>query len=96
MALFIVQVLQLIKDRANICNQLHLPAQSGNNQVLEAMRRGYTVEAYRQLVDRVRSILPGRLQAKGFRIYQKVMLIIKIQGDKILLNLLKVNFFLFF
>ena len=52
-------MLQLIRDEDNICNQLHLPAQSGNNQVLQAMRRGYTVEAYRQLVDHVRAILPG-------------------------------------
>ncbi|KAL4233104.1 CDK5 regulatory subunit associated protein 1 [Mactra antiquata] len=52
------EVLYLIKERANICNQLHLPAQSGNNEVLAAMRRGYTVESYHKLVDRVRTILP--------------------------------------
>ncbi|KAH3727812.1 mitochondrial tRNA methylthiotransferase CDK5RAP1-like isoform X2 [Dreissena polymorpha] len=52
------EVLELIRDRDNICNQLHLPAQSGNNTVLAAMRRGYTVEAYRDLVARVREILP--------------------------------------
>lgn len=53
------EVLHLIKERANICNQLHLPAQSGNNEVLKAMRRGYTVEAYRTLVDHVRNLVPG-------------------------------------
>ncbi|XP_053396427.1 mitochondrial tRNA methylthiotransferase CDK5RAP1-like isoform X2 [Mercenaria mercenaria] len=53
------EVLHLIKERGNICNQLHLPAQSGNNQVLKAMRRGYTVEAYMNLVGHVRSLLPG-------------------------------------
>ncbi|XP_060583971.1 mitochondrial tRNA methylthiotransferase CDK5RAP1-like [Ruditapes philippinarum] len=53
------EVLQLIKERGNICNQLHLPAQSGNNEVLQAMRRGYTVEAYRQLVDHVQNLVPG-------------------------------------
>jgi len=55
-----VQVLQLIGERANICNQLHLPAQAGDDGVLAAMGRGYTVEAYRNLVDRVRTILPGQ------------------------------------
>lgn len=34
------QVLQLIHERHNICKQIHLPAQSGSNRVLDAMRRG--------------------------------------------------------
>ncbi|KAG7208503.1 hypothetical protein KM043_014726 [Ampulex compressa] len=44
------EVLHLIAERPNICNQLHLPAQSGNSLVLERMRRGYTREAYIDLV----------------------------------------------
>jgi tRNA-2-methylthio-N6-dimethylallyladenosine synthase len=31
-----------------VCNQLHLPLQSGSNRVLAAMRRGYNVERYLQ------------------------------------------------
>lgn len=54
-------MLHLIRERGNICNQLHLPAQSGNNEVLTAMRRGYTVEAYRELVDHVLDLVPGLL-----------------------------------
>ncbi|KAI5749798.1 hypothetical protein M8J76_010261 [Diaphorina citri] len=53
------EVLQLIKERRNICKMLHLPAQSGNSEVLERMRRGYTREAYLALVDKIRSIIPG-------------------------------------
>uniref|UniRef100_A0A915CIY0 CDK5RAP1-like protein n=1 Tax=Parascaris univalens TaxID=6257 RepID=A0A915CIY0_PARUN len=34
---FSFQVIELIKERANICKQVHLPAQSGSNTVLEAM-----------------------------------------------------------
>ncbi|XP_064321659.1 mitochondrial tRNA methylthiotransferase CDK5RAP1 isoform X2 [Phalacrocorax carbo] len=48
------EVLQLIQERHNICKQLHLPAQSGSTRVLEAMRRGYTREAYIELVHHVR------------------------------------------
>ena len=41
---FPVDVLETIAKYPNICNSLHLPAQSGNTQVLERMRRGYTRE----------------------------------------------------
>jgi len=51
--------LHLISERPNVCNSLHMPAQSGSSRVLEAMRRGYTREAYVALVDRVRETIPG-------------------------------------
>ncbi|XP_069740744.1 mitochondrial tRNA methylthiotransferase CDK5RAP1 isoform X3 [Narcine bancroftii] len=53
------EVLQLIQERANICKQIHLPAQSGSTAMLKAMRRGYTREAYLELVEHVRKIIPG-------------------------------------
>lgn len=53
------EVLQLIQERGNICKQIHLPAQSGSSTVLQAMRRGYTREAYLELVENIRRIIPG-------------------------------------
>uniref|UniRef100_A0AAQ6A090 Mitochondrial tRNA methylthiotransferase CDK5RAP1 n=1 Tax=Amphiprion ocellaris TaxID=80972 RepID=A0AAQ6A090_AMPOC len=53
------EVLHLIAERGNICNQIHLPAQSGSSQVLKAMRRGYTREAYLDLVKNIKQIIPG-------------------------------------
>lgn len=53
------EVLQLIAERPNICKEIHLPAQSGNSNVLERMRRGYTREAYLELIHHVRDILPN-------------------------------------
>ncbi|XP_067410055.1 mitochondrial tRNA methylthiotransferase CDK5RAP1 isoform X2 [Emydura macquarii macquarii] len=53
------ELLQLIQERHNICNQLHLPAQSGSTRVLEAMRRGYTRETYLALIQHVRDSIPG-------------------------------------
>ncbi|MBA7714727.1 tRNA-2-methylthio-N(6)-dimethylallyladenosine synthase [subsurface metagenome] len=41
-----------------VCEQISLPVQSGNNDILEAMRRGYTVEHYRQLIRQIRSKIP--------------------------------------
>ncbi|XP_011145175.1 CDK5RAP1-like protein [Harpegnathos saltator] len=52
------EVLHLIAERPNICKQIHLPAQSGNSAVLVRMRRGYTREAYLDLVHNIRDILP--------------------------------------
>ncbi|XP_034114027.1 CDK5RAP1-like protein [Drosophila albomicans] len=51
-------VLHIIRDYPNVCKQLHLPAQSGSTSVLTRMRRGYTREAYMQLVEHIRGILP--------------------------------------
>lgn len=51
-------VLDLIAERPNICRHIHLPAQSGNSAMLERMRRGYTREAYLELVDEIRARIP--------------------------------------
>jgi MiaB/RimO family radical SAM methylthiotransferase len=51
-------LLFLMRDRPNICKQIHLPAQSGSTSVLERMRRGYTSDAYLELVNHIRSIIP--------------------------------------
>ncbi|XP_061387157.1 CDK5RAP1-like protein [Musca vetustissima] len=55
---FSEDVLRIIRDYPNVCKNLHLPAQSGSNSVLERMRRGYTREAYLQLVDTIRRYIP--------------------------------------
>ncbi|KJH41558.1 putative tRNA-i(6)A37 thiotransferase enzyme MiaB [Dictyocaulus viviparus] len=55
---FPIEVVELIRERTNICNQLHLPAQSGDDTVLERMGRGYTRDLYLQLVNDIRKILP--------------------------------------
>ncbi|KAK3512680.1 hypothetical protein QTP70_022639 [Hemibagrus guttatus] len=53
------EVLYLIQERNNVCKQIHLPAQSGSSRVLQSMRRGYTREAYLELVENIRKIIPG-------------------------------------
>lgn len=52
------ELLYLMRERRNICKSIHLPAQTGNSNVLERMRRGYTREAYLDLVQKIRSIIP--------------------------------------
>jgi tRNA-2-methylthio-N6-dimethylallyladenosine synthase len=42
------ETIAAMNETKAVCNQLHLPLQSGSNRVLKAMRRGYTVERYLQ------------------------------------------------
>ena len=53
------ELLHVIAEQPNLCNYIHIPAQSGNNDVLERMRRPYTREQYFELVDQMREIIPG-------------------------------------
>lgn len=52
------EVLYAMRDHDNICNYIHLPAQSGNTRVLEMMKRGYSREWYMEKVSRIREIIP--------------------------------------
>jgi tRNA-2-methylthio-N6-dimethylallyladenosine synthase len=52
-------LLHLISERPNLCNCIHIPAQSGNDYVLERMRRPYTRQQYFDLIDKMRQIIPG-------------------------------------
>ena len=52
-------LLHLIAERPNLCNFIHIPAQSGSTSMLERMRRPYTREQYLALIERMREIIPG-------------------------------------
>ncbi len=52
-------VLYIIKKYDNICNQIHLPVQSGNTRILQLMNRTYTREWYIKKVDRIRELIPN-------------------------------------
>lgn len=56
---FTVDVLGVITSLPNVCNYLHMPAQSGSSSVLERMKRGYSREAYDALVQRARGVIPN-------------------------------------
>ena len=53
------EVLEVIKNRPNVCKCLHMPAQSGSTTTLERMARGYTREAYLDLIKNVHEKIPG-------------------------------------
>ena len=51
------EVLYVIKKYQNICNYIHLPAQSGNNRILKLMNRTYTREWYLNKINSIRNIV---------------------------------------
>ncbi len=53
------ELLTIINEQPNICKYIHIPAQSGNSEVLRKMRRPYTREEYLSLIDRMRELIPG-------------------------------------
>lgn len=52
------EVLRVVSECDNIMRVVHLPVQSGSNEVLRRMRRGYSVEQYLETIERVRAICP--------------------------------------
>lgn len=75
-------LLYVMRNRHNICKSIHLPAQTGSSAVLERMRRGYTREAYLDLVQKIRRIIPDVGITSDFisgkRSYQKAFIFYKI------------------
>lgn len=53
------EVLYTMKKYDNICNYIHLPAQSGSSRILELMNRTYDREWYLGKIDRIREIIGG-------------------------------------
>ncbi len=53
------KILQAVADLPKACEHINIPFQAGDNTVLRAMRRGYTIEQYKEVVGRVRDIIPG-------------------------------------
>ena len=53
------EVLFAIRDCKNICNYIHLPAQSGNTRILKKMNRTYTREWYNDKVARIKEVIPN-------------------------------------
>ncbi len=53
-----LDVIKTMAEHENICNQIHLPVQSGSNRILKAMNRLHTIEEYFTLIDNIKEIIP--------------------------------------
>lgn len=59
-------LLQTIHQLKKVSPYLHVPLQSGSNEVLKRMKRGYTVEDYREMMARIREHLPEAAISSDF------------------------------
>ena len=52
-------VIMAIKECDKLCEQIHLPVQSGSNSILKKMNRHYTKEYYLDLIKKIKEEIPG-------------------------------------
>ena len=55
---FTERLIRACAELPKVCEHFHIPFQSGDNEVLKAMGRGYTQEKYRRIIDTVRRYMP--------------------------------------
>jgi len=55
---FTDHLIEAMASLDKVCESLHLPFQAGADRILRLMRRGYTADAYRDLISRIREAVP--------------------------------------
>ena len=55
---FTERLIKACKELPKVCEHFHIPFQSGDNEILKAMARGYTQEKYRSIIDKIRHYMP--------------------------------------
>lgn len=56
---FTDDIVEAIGDLPLIADSVHIPVQSGSDRILQLMRRRYTGDDYRRLIDKLRKVRPG-------------------------------------
>jgi ribosomal protein S12 methylthiotransferase len=56
---FPMDVLDVMRERDNVCNYLDMPLQHGSTKMLKAMKRGITREKTEKLIEDIRAKVPG-------------------------------------
>lgn len=55
---FTERLIRACAELPKLCEHFHIPFQSGDNDILKAMKRGYTHEKYRRIIDTIRKHMP--------------------------------------
>jgi len=60
------ELLEAVRSLPKCSPYLHVPLQSGSNAVLHRMKRGHTVEEYRDMMAQIREMIPGAAVSSDF------------------------------
>ncbi|BBA78995.1 (dimethylallyl)adenosine tRNA methylthiotransferase [cyanobacterium endosymbiont of Rhopalodia gibberula] len=55
---FTERLIVACQELSKVCEHFHIPFQSGDNEILKAMKRGYTQEKYRRIISKIRDLMP--------------------------------------
>ncbi len=55
---FTNELIDACAELPKVCEHFHIPFQSGDNEILRMMSRGYTIEKYKQIIDRIKQLIP--------------------------------------
>jgi tRNA-2-methylthio-N6-dimethylallyladenosine synthase len=59
-------LLRAVRELPKCSQYLHVPVQSGSDEVLRIMKRGYTVAEYLEMLDRIRATIPAASVSSDF------------------------------
>ncbi|NQU17592.1 MAG: tRNA (N6-isopentenyl adenosine(37)-C2)-methylthiotransferase MiaB [Candidatus Saganbacteria bacterium] len=52
-------IIEAVAKLPNVCEHIHLPIQHGDDDILKAMNRKYTVDDFKRTVEKIRNKIPG-------------------------------------
>jgi tRNA-2-methylthio-N6-dimethylallyladenosine synthase len=55
---FTERLIRACQELPKVCEHFHIPFQSGDNEILKAMKRGYSIKKYRQIIAKIREYMP--------------------------------------
>jgi len=55
---FTDRLIKACADLPKLCEHFHIPFQSGDNEILKKMNRGYTIEKYNRIIYKIRELIP--------------------------------------
>ncbi len=56
---FTLRLIEACSKLNKVCEHFHIPFQSGDNQILKMMGRGYTIEKYKKIIYKIRDLMPN-------------------------------------
>lgn len=60
------ELLEAVRDLPKVSPFLHVPAQSGSDVMLQRMKRGYDSATYREMIEKIREMMPGAAVTSDF------------------------------